>query len=172
MKNLGTFLTHVKAIDSGSTHIQGATGQWEIITHWLRVHSYTRSNRSVFKLCHNGGGELLWLQCIFVVWLNLSVKEILHILQGSQRPRKSWKTWEKNGKSIFQTWKNHGIWKKKPKSWKSHKISKYLYGKIISVLHVFSAKLSFCVGLWVIITEKQTFIRLLRHYKGNVLTPH
>ena len=35
MKNLGTFLNHVKSIDTGSMQIQGATGQWIIqyVTH-------------------------------------------------------------------------------------------------------------------------------------------
>ncbi len=39
----------------------------------------------------------------------------------------AWKIMEnlENEKSIFQTWKNHGIWKKGPKSWKNHGISKY-----------------------------------------------
>ena len=51
MKNLGTFLNHVKSIDSGSMQIQGATGrskyrllhidQNTVSSRWIKVYSVT-----------------------------------------------------------------------------------------------------------------------------------
>ena len=50
-------------------------------------------------------------------------------VQGSQWPGKSWKTWKM--KNAFSRPGKIMEFEKRPKSWKNHGISKYLYGKIM-----------------------------------------
>ena len=66
---------------------------------------------------------------------------VLFLIQGSQRHGKSWKTWKM--KKAFSRPGKIMEFEKRPKSWKNHGISKYLYGKIMEnffELHVHDPK--------------------------------
>ncbi len=63
--------------------------------------------------------------------------------QGFQPLEKSWKPWKL--KKLFQTWKNHGFWKKPQKPGKTMEFKKHQPGKILlviwnSVEPIFSAR--------------------------------